>query len=207
MIETLVVAAIAGAVGSLLVAIRGRDRSLELFSKAAASAGFVGLGLLRWSPSDGVDRWLVIGLALCAVGDLFLLGRRGFLAGIAAFLAGHLAYLVAFSLAVPWESWSTPVLALVACAGGWSLWWLLPRTGRLRIPVTAYIVAISAMVWGALSASLSGCLTWTVGAGGILFLLSDLAVARHRFVKEEFLNRGIGLPLYYAAQILIALGI
>jgi hypothetical protein len=43
--------------------------------------------------------------------------------------------------------------------------------------------------------------------GAILFYLSDLAVARHRFVKAEFLNRGIGLPLYYAGQVLIAMAV
>jgi hypothetical protein len=29
-------------------------------------------------------------------------------------------------------------------------------------------------------------------------------VARDRFVRHEFLNRAWGLPLYYAAQLLIA---
>ena len=207
MIQTLVIAAIAGAVGSLLVAIRGGDRSLELLSKTAASVGFVCFGMLRWSAGDPTDSWLVVGLALCAVGDLFLLGRRRFVVGIAAFLAGHLAYIVAFSLAAPWASWSMPVLATVGCTSTAALVWLWPRLGRLRIPVAAYIAAISIMVWGALSASLSGSLAWTVGVGGLLFYLSDLAVARHRFVKEEFLNRGVGLPIYYAGQVLIALGI
>ncbi|MEN8163997.1 MAG: lysoplasmalogenase family protein [Acidobacteriota bacterium] len=43
--------------------------------------------------------------------------------------------------------------------------------------------------------------------GATLFFLSDLAVARHRFVKEAFLNRAIGLPAYYAGQMLLALTI
>ena len=32
----------------------------------------------------------------------------------------------------------------------------------------------------------------------------DLFVARQRFVAEAFINRLIGLPLYYAGQLLIA---
>jgi hypothetical protein len=39
----------------------------------------------------------------------------------------------------------------------------------------------------------------------VLFYLSDLAVARQRFVHASFVNRAFGLPLYYAAQILIGL--
>ncbi|RLE33354.1 MAG: hypothetical protein DRJ61_07425, partial [Acidobacteria bacterium] len=55
--------------------------------------------------------------------------------------------------------------------------------------------------------SLSGALPISVGIGASLFFLSDLAVARHRFVKAAFLNRAIGLPAYYAGQMLLALAI
>ena len=40
--------------------------------------------------------------------------------------------------------------------------------------------------------------------GAIGFYLSDLSVARDRFVVSAFVNRLWGLPLYYAAQ--VALG-
>jgi uncharacterized membrane protein YhhN len=45
---------------------------------------------------------------------------------------------------------------------------------------------------------------WTVAAGALAFTASDISVARDRFVQHEFLNRAWGLPLYYAAQLLIA---
>ena len=67
--------------------------------------------------------------------------------------------------------------------------------------------AISTMVWGSLSVASAGVLGWTVAFGALLFYLSDLFVARHRFVTTEFLNRGFGLPIYYAGQVLIALSI
>jgi uncharacterized membrane protein YhhN len=41
-------------------------------------------------------------------------------------------------------------------------------------------------------------------AGAALFYLSDLAVARQRFVAPGFENKLIGLPLYYAGQLLLA---
>jgi uncharacterized membrane protein YhhN len=60
------------------------------------------------------------------------------------------------------------------------------------------------MVWGAVSTLLQEALPWTAAAGAVLFYLSDLAVARHRFVRPAFLNRAWGLPAYYAGQLLLA---
>jgi uncharacterized membrane protein YhhN len=37
-----------------------------------------------------------------------------------------------------------------------------------------------------------------------LFFISDLAVARDRFVAPSFANRSWGLPSYYAGQLLLA---
>jgi uncharacterized membrane protein YhhN len=41
-------------------------------------------------------------------------------------------------------------------------------------------------------------------AGALAFAASDVFVARHRFVAPGPLNRTWGLPLYYAAQLLLA---
>jgi uncharacterized membrane protein YhhN len=41
-------------------------------------------------------------------------------------------------------------------------------------------------------------------AGAILFYVSDLFVARQRFVVNAHHNRQIGLPLYHAGQFLLA---
>lgn len=38
----------------------------------------------------------------------------------------------------------------------------------------------------------------------LAFFVSDLAVARDRFVEPGFVNRFVGLPLYYGAQIVFA---
>jgi uncharacterized membrane protein YhhN len=46
-----------------------------------------------------------------------------------------------------------------------------------------------------------------VGVGASLFYLSDLFVARNRFVKKEYVNRLVGLPLYYTGQYLLALSV
>jgi hypothetical protein len=45
----------------------------------------------------------------------------------------------------------------------------------------------------------------TVALGALAFTASDVSVARDRFVRAQFLNRAWGLPLYYCAQVLLAL--
>jgi hypothetical protein len=37
-----------------------------------------------------------------------------------------------------------------------------------------------------------------------MFFVSDLAVARERFIEHTFLNKTWGLPLYYGGQLLLA---
>jgi len=72
--------------------------------------------------------------------------------------------------------------------------------------VLLYLVAISSMMslaagtWAAAGGSL-------IVAGAGLFVLSDLAVARNRFVAPGFVNRAWGLPLYFAGQLLLAASI
>ncbi len=72
----------------------------------------------------------------------------------------------------------------------------------MKRPVDVYIVVITLMVATAFAASRVGAPT-TVLAGAIAFYLSDLSVARDRFVCSTFTNRLWGLPLYYVAQLLL----
>jgi hypothetical protein len=46
-----------------------------------------------------------------------------------------------------------------------------------------------------------------VFSGALLFYLSDLFVARDRFIKNESLNRFVGLPMYYGGQFLLAFSV
>jgi len=206
-IQIALIAVIGGALASLLLAIRGGDRALEVLSKGVASVGFVVLGMMRWTAGDTVGTWIVAGLALCALGDILLLWDRSFGAGLGSFLLGHVAYIVAFANALPMSRWPLLMLAPVVLTSVGAGSWLWPHLGRRRLSVGAYIVAISIMVWGGLAVVGAGAMGWTAASGAVLFYLSDLAVARHRFVQPEFVNRGIGLPLYYAGQVLIALSI
>jgi uncharacterized membrane protein YhhN len=74
-----------------------------------------------------------------------------------------------------------------------------------------YIVVITAMVVGAWTVvgdanlNLSGRLMVWIGAWS--FYLSDIFVARDRFIKSELINRFTGLPLYYFGQFMLAFSI
>ena len=90
--------------------------------------------------------------------------------------------------------------------------WLRPHLpADMRIPVYAYITVISTMVVFAVATwahnpGLSGeRASAVIVAGALLFYLSDLAVARDRFVAPSFWNRAWGLPFYYGGQIVLAL--
>jgi uncharacterized membrane protein YhhN len=197
----------AGAVASLLHAIRVGDRTQEVASKTAASISFVVLGFARWSPGNPVDTWLITALVLCAVGDICLLWARSFDFGLISFLLGHLAYVIGFVAAARLQQWPILLLVPLVAAAGFVLKWLWPHLGGRRTSVTAYVVAITVMVWGGSSTFFNGVLPWTAAVGALLFYFSDLAVARHRFVHEDFINRTVGLPIYYLGQLLLAMTI
>jgi uncharacterized membrane protein YhhN len=46
---------------------------------------------------------------------------------------------------------------------------------------------------------------WPLALGAVLVGGSDVAVARERFGRPGFANKLVGLPTYYAGQLLIAL--
>jgi uncharacterized membrane protein YhhN len=73
----------------------------------------------------------------------------------------------------------------------------------MKIPVIAYVVVITTMLALAIGfVSGGGPRLALIGAG--LFYLSDLSVARDRFVVETFLNRLWGHPLYFIGQLFLA---
>ncbi len=176
-------------------------------AKLVASTGFV-LVAVGGGIEGSYATWILVGLGLSWIGDAALLGTsdRSFLTGLIAFLLGHVAYVVAFAGLPPVPS--TAAIALGVLWLGTAVVvarWLLPRTTpRMRRPVGAYMVVISAMV------VLSGGAAVATGdvripLGAVAFAVSDIAVARDRFVAPGFTNRLWGLPLYYLSQVLLAL--
>ena len=177
-----------------------REHRVRVVSKTIASLAFIVVGLLAMTDTT-VARWIVAGLVLGAVGDVALLGKsdRAFMGGLGAFLLGHIAYVVAIAHLAPPAVWLTPFAIPPIVVGAAALAWLWPHLGSMKAPVIVYVVTIVSMVVGALA-------VWQtlLTAGAILFFISDLAVARDKFIAAGFTNRAWGLPCYYAGQLLIA---
>ncbi|MDQ1333959.1 MAG: hypothetical protein QG552_909 [Thermodesulfobacteriota bacterium] len=189
------------------------DRRGLVPAKAALSALFVVTALVQPHPMPGYYYFVLIGLLFCLGGDvsLALPQDRMFRLGLVSFLVGHIFYSVAFFMTADtgaWTWWGTLVVLIVS---GWVYFWLRPRLGRMNGPVLAYIVVITVMVSGAWSIWGDARLAWDgrimVFAGACCFYVSDIFVARDRFVKMEALNRLIGLPLYYGGQFLLAFSV
>ena len=190
-----------------IVAERRRRWFLRALTKTAASSGFIAIALTLGATQSPWGQALLVALGLSMLGDLFLLSKTTamFACGLVSFLLAHIAFGAAFIvLGVD------PVIALAASVAFVLIAlrvarWVLPHVpGRLRPAVIAYIIAVSGMAVLALAAG------WATGnpvlpIAGAAFFVSDLLIARSRFVAPGFINRLLGLPLYYGAQILFAL--
>lgn len=179
--------------------------------KLAASAAFVWLGVAAGGLDSVYGRLILAALVASALGDAALImdQRAPFLAGMAAFAFAHLFYLAALlsqGIALTPASLATVAALSIALAGIYAR--LRPHLGEMRHAVLAYVGIIGAMTAAALAgAFLGGSERLIAAAAAVLFAISDIAVARDRFVAPSWLNRLWGLPLYYLAQCLFALSI
>lgn len=196
-------------VSALLFADRRGNQRLKWLFKPAASAAFITFALHNGAFDSDYGRWILAGLILCLAGDAFLIAKAqtAFLAGMGAFALGHLAYIGAFAAIGAPLSLTTGVLSLAIGAPVLLiLRWLWPHLGAFRYPVAIYCLIISVMaVMSFTTQNPDGDEPyWLAVIGAIGFAISDISVARDQFVRQEFFNRLWGLPLYYAAQLLLA---
>ncbi|MBI1944125.1 MAG: lysoplasmalogenase [Deltaproteobacteria bacterium] len=203
-------ALLAALVVALVVAELLERPRLRAILKTVASVTFVVAGalLLPLSASAG---WLVLaGLALSLLGDVALIPKGSkplFLGGLGAFLAAHLCYAAAFVVLGQAPPHALGAAAVLVAVGVPLARWLARHVkGSMRAPVAGYVVAITAMVALAAGAVGAGARP-TLLIGAVLFYLSDLCVARERFVVRSRWNAAVGLPLYYAAQLLLIDGV
>lgn len=160
----------------------------------------------------GPKAGLLLGLALLfsATGDVLLAIERPnfFTYGLVSFLVAHLLYVVLFGrnltpltdlTAVRWIGAGALIVFAVVMGG-----WLRPALGGMTVPVLAYIAVITTM--GAL-AILAGFPTWLVIAGALLFMASDSILAVNKFKMAVPAAGYLIWSTYYAAQVLILLGV
>lgn len=163
-------------------------------------------------------RWLMAALLLSAIGDWVLAipwWTLSFEVGLLSFLLAHMCFIAALLPLVPPLSRSPQterpaalriaavvLMCLVSIA---LLAWFWPHLGpdKLTLPVTVYMVVLTAMVCTALLAKLPTI--WTA-VGALCFAASDSMIAISRFILG---NEALAVPIwwsYAAAQILITAG-
>ncbi len=194
------------ALAGLLLAERAGAAPWVRRLKPVASIGFLGYALHNGALQTPYGLAIFAGLVASWFGDVFLLSKRSawFLSGLVAFLGGHVAYIIAFATTTPsWGAVGWAMLGLTAVA--WVVRrWLRPNLPEgMKTPVDVYILVITTMLAVAFGAWRSGAPTAAL-LGAITFYLSDLSVARQRFVGPDFGNRLWGLPMYYVGQLLLA---
>jgi uncharacterized membrane protein YhhN len=195
------------ALAALLVAEYRNSLPGVAVAKPLAATGYIAVALSAGALDSSYGVCVLIGLVLSWFGDVFLIPKdspRIFQAGVFAFLLGHVAYAVGFTVRglAPWVCLGFAILTIPVAAG--VLRWLRPKVpADMQVPVHAYVVVITAMLVFAAgtTAAHGGALIF---AGALLFYLSDLAVARDRFVAPGFVNRSWGLPFYFVGQLLLA---
>lgn len=183
-----------------------RNLPLRLAAKPIASTGFLGLALTLGATESRYGWWILSGLIFGFIGDVALLGssRSWFLSGLVAFLIGHLLYVAAFLVLGVATGPLVVAAGAAAATGVLIVRWLRPHLpAEMRGPVVGYVVIISTMIATAVGATAAGG-TVLIVLGATAFYVSDLAVARNRFVSPGVVNRLWGLPLYYLAQLVLA---
>ena len=197
----------------LLYYEKKKVRRLLLITKSSLSLLFVLTALLQPHPVPAFFYTLFIGLIFCLIGDvcLALPQEKAFKAGLAAFLVGHIFYIFSFSSLIQVNLWiSAGFFALVGLSALIFLW-LRPYLKSMLIPVLLYILVITVMASGAWAVFLKSPFhvfgRTLLLAGSLFFYVTDIFVARDKFIKEEYKNRLLGLPLYYAGQFFLAFSI
>ncbi|WP_299730180.1 lysoplasmalogenase [uncultured Endozoicomonas sp.] len=190
-----------------LVFMNAMPSALAVVSKAAP----IFLLLVPvWSMLVGKLRTgMVIAIIFSAGGDIFLAldGVAGdfFVPGLGSFLIAQVTYAVLFWQRTAFNDrqrwWLAvlyiPVVAVLA-------WFILPASGQLMIPVTAYLLAISAMVLGA--AFCQRPWQWLF-LGASTFAISDSLIAINKFLYPLPYASLMIMVTYYLAQYMIVSGI
>ncbi len=193
-------------VAALLASKRSEWRAGEWTFKPIASTGFLLSAWQYGAFESAYGRAVVAALVASWWGDLLLIPkvRRAFLFGLVAFLLGHVAFAIAFvSRGV---SLSVSLVALLGMVVPLALVgrWLLPHVPRaMKVPVAAYMAVITVMVALSLGTVAAHGNPW-IAVGAVAFYLSDLSVARDRFIAQGFDNKLWGWPLYFGAQLIFA---
>lgn len=178
-------AAALAAIGDWFAVATSRH-SIEYVCKPAAALFFLATAVALDPVHTDTRGWFCVALALCALGDVFLmLPRDAFVPGLGAFLVAQACFAVGFALHVTSTTAVVVGIAVVVVAavpiGSRFVRALVARGDHALVgPVLAYMGAISAMVATAIAAGIAWGIT-----GAACFFVSDTLIGETRFVAER----------------------
>lgn len=170
-----------------------------------------GLTLLNPQTNSSYTTWILIGLGLCFVADIFNIDMNNdkiFIAGILFFIVAYLEYALVFTVfnqGFHRHDILTGVLFLLIYILLMVIYW--KKLGKYKLPVMIYGLILPFMVTRAISTLSAGVFPLTaavlITAGSIMIFLGDVEYGMQRFYKPGKFTVG---PICYAGgQLLIAL--
>jgi uncharacterized membrane protein YhhN len=152
---------------------------------------------------------MFFGLICSWAGDMTL--QFYFIPGLIFFLLTHIMYLTVFFMTPGRSMIFTRRLYLlipVILYGAGICYFLYDDLGEMKFPVIIYTLVILTMLAGAINRKekVNTISYWLVLAGAILFVLSDSALAIHKFSLNFNYSGIVIMSTYLAAQYLITIG-
>jgi len=172
------------------------DSAARYLFLVAASTGFIRVALFAGAGQHTYGKFNIADLGLCWMGDV--LGPYSFSIGAGMFLLAHLMFVAAF-VAYGLNRRRCLLSLVLIVPSGVILLWLMPQVDPpLRNLVIVYTVVITVMVITA------GGTSRLIFASALVFYISDIFVARWRFVDQDPFNAFVCYPHYYTACLLLA---
>ncbi|HUP90713.1 MAG TPA: lysoplasmalogenase [Solimonas sp.] len=205
MLLTLAAAATLFALGAIVADWNERRPPVFKVLKPLTTILIIGIALA--APESGYRNWVTAALVLSLAGDICLMfeSDRAFIGGLSSFLLAHLAFIAAFLQGL--QVHQLPAwIGLVLLLGLGYFVWLLPRTGKMKLPVLVYGLVLFGM---ALTAAMRWQAWGNTGsalalAGALVFIVSDSSLAFRRFVRRYAGAQALILSTYWSAIGLIA---
>lgn len=158
------------------------------------------IAMVTLTPAVPAKPMLLLALLAGWIGDVALLFRRGFMAGLLAFLCGHLAMAAAL-----WQLGAelSPALLAMAllCASVMAYALQLP-TRLLQVAVLSYALVLTLVAVLALPFALTLATPWPLALAALLFLLSDSLLGWNKFRRPLPHAQLWILGSYFSAQLL-----
>jgi uncharacterized membrane protein YhhN len=160
------------------------------------------------STSSTYTWWIIIGLFLSLLGDIFLMVPKDrFIYGLVSFLIAHVCYIIAF-LQIPLQQ-GVSVLVTVSLLAIAILFFIQVVKGKrfkggypLIVAVFTYILLITSMVWVSILTE-----NPFIIVAAFLFYFSDATLAWDRFIKPLKYRHYFVMSTYFLAQYLFSLSI